>query len=262
MSRGGWHFGIVGLPSGPIEPPHGGQGYIQRAHAAGGFAFLAHPGEWNREPDQLAHLVDVAALDGIEILNGLRLAQVPGKGEPDAGSRRTIEAPARDCAAALPADATPLWDGLLARGYRLWGIANDDAHTWDGAADAYPFTAFDMVLAADPTPEGFLASLHAGSFYASTGLFFREIGARGDSVVAWAPGAERLRFVGWGGRILMEAGAEHATYHVTGDEGYVRVEAEGALVRGRTWTSRAWSQPFFLEPDTCGGGRRQASGPN
>jgi hypothetical protein len=262
MSLGGWHIGTVGMPAGALEPP-GQTGYIGRTHAAGGFVFLAHPGEWNLYPDRLANVFDLGSMDAIEIMNGLRLVQQSAKSTPEgSGSGPDAGPPAVDpggrdvCAAPFPPDATPLWDALLSRGFKLWGIANDDNHTWVGAAFAYPFTAFDMVLTADPTQEGFLHALHAGSYYMSTGLFFRDLGVRGTAVTAWVPGAQRLRFVGWGGETLLETDGERAAYVVTGMEGYVRVEAEGAPVNGHPWPARVWSQPFFLEAAPCAGGKQ------
>jgi hypothetical protein len=49
-----------------------------------------------------------------------------------------------------------------------------------------------------------------------------------------------LRFIGRGGRLLKTLNAATGSYRVSGDEGYVRVEAIGAD------GARAWSQPFFI----------------
>jgi hypothetical protein len=248
MTRAGWHIGVLGLPPGPLAPPNGDQGYMQQARAVGGLVFLAHPGEWNDSPGRLASKLDLSLFEGIEIMNGLRLAAPkPRTGEPEGGMPQGD----RDCLAGNPVpDATPLWDGLLSRGHRLWGFANDDAHTWEGAPDAYPFTAFDMILTQERSTEAFLAALHGGAFYGSTGLYFRELGARSDSVLAWAPEADRIRFIGWGGRVLLDSDAPRVAYRVQGDEGYVRVEATAAP-RDKAWPRQAWSQPFFIEPVTC-----------
>jgi hypothetical protein len=260
MTREGLHIGLIGLPGGRLERPGGGSSYLARTEAAGGFVFLAHPGEWNLYPDHLVNILDMSRFDGIEILNGLRLSRI-GKATPTGlpqsntpSLAAVLAAGEQDCAASpWPPDATPLWDALLARGYRLWGLANDDAHTWQGAADAYPFVAFDMVSTNDPSPEGFLSALHSGSCYASTGLFFQEIGVRNRAVVVSAPEADRLRFIGWGGRVLSTVEGGSGTYVATGDEGYVRVEAVGAPSEGKAWPRQAWSQPFYLQPTSCAG---------
>jgi hypothetical protein len=251
MSLRGFHIGLVGTPAGALEPPDGSDAYIERTHNAGGFVSLAHPGEWNLRPGDLAHVLNLRRFDAIEIMNGVRLTH-----ERSGGTAALPAAPGRPgatdlCAGAGPADATPLWDGLLSRGFRLWGIANDDCHTWEGAPEGYPFSAFDMVLAAEPTAEGYLTALQAGSFYGSTGLFFRDLGARGDSVVAWVPGAKTIRFIGWGGRVLLQADDERAAYGCSGSEGYVRVEATGGTDPSQGWAAQVWSQPFYIESAPC-----------
>ncbi len=248
FTNNGLHVGLVGYPGGGIEPPSQKTVRVlpaaQRTRLAGGFVFLAHPAEWT--PQNLEKELDLGLLDGIEVANGLRLTQSvqsePNKpGAVDAG-----------CSASLPWDATPLWDGLLARGHRLWGLANDDSHTWVGAATAYPFTAFDMIRTDDPTATGFMKALHAGSFYASTGLVFAEIGVRDGTIVALAPEATQIRFIGWGGRVLAHADAGRGEYRPRGDEGYVRVEVSGTPTTTK-WAPMAWSQPFWIENAPCGG---------
>ncbi len=216
------HIGLVGTPRGWIEPPNRYLDALARTHAAGGFVYLAHPAEWNNKPQRLATRLPLQQFDGIEIINGLWLSR--------AGAY----------------DARPLWDDLLASGYRLWGLANDDAHTWEGSEHSVPFTAFNMVRTDSPTAAGFLAALHAGAFYASTGLFFAQIELSGRRLVVSAPGATRLRFIGRKGSALLEVAGDSATYEIGGLEGTVRVEAEGPPAPGSTWPRGAWSQPFFV----------------
>ncbi len=251
MTRGGFHIGLVGTPAGALEPPNAPDAYIERTHAAGGFVALEHPGEWNGRPGQLARTLDMRRFDAVEIMNGLRLTRQKSGLPVPRPAASGVPRDADLCAALGPADATPVWDGLLSRGYRLWGIADDDCHTWQGAPDAFPFTAFDMIRAATPSTEDFLAALQVGSFYGSTGLFFRDLRADGDSVIAWAPGAHTLRFIGWGGQVLQRVAAERAAYPCDGSEGYVRVEATGAPDPEHGWPMQAWSQPFFIESAPC-----------
>jgi hypothetical protein len=271
-SIGGFHVGCIGHPPGQVAIPGASPTYIQRTRRAGGFVYLAHPGEWNATPGNLPRAFDPAPLHGLEIANGLRLTEAYPR--PPQSARQPAErngtrpaggaADAGDdaCGAQLPWDATPLWDGLLARGYRMWGLANDDSHTWPGADKAYPFSAFNMVLLGEHTPDGVLQALHRGSSYASTGLYFGSLVVRDDSLLVWAPEAQRIRFIGWNGRILRETLATRDAYKFTGDEGYVRVEATG--VAGRTlWPPQAWSQPFYVQGVPCGAAtafRRRDSG--
>ncbi len=219
---GDFHLGLIGYPRRWIESPGAGLDYVERTHDAAGFVYLAHPATWNEEPESLLRAFPVQSLDGLEIINGLWLTKNGA------------------------ADATRLWDQLLARGVRLWGLANDDAHTWEGAPDAYPFTAFNMLLTTDPSPEGFLAALRAGAFYASTGLAFATLAVRADSLEVIAPGADRLRFIGAGGGTLLEVQGPRGVYVFSGHEVYVRVHAEAAPANATSWNRGAWTQPFFL----------------
>jgi len=218
----GAHFGLVGFPPGAIDPPRPGFEWLARSRAAGGFAYIAHPSEGNAIATRFAAAVPVGLFDGIEIVNGLQLS------------------------GGVPADATPLWDSLLTRGYELWGLANDDAHQPPGAAEQFPFTAFDMVLCQAPTAEAVLVALHRGAFYASTGLLFEELRLDGTSLYVRVPGAEHVRFVGAGGHTLAMQAGEDAVYRIQGDEGYVRVEAMGAVVVAphASWQRALWSQPL------------------
>ena len=222
-SLGGWHIGLIGYPATWIEPPRGSTAFIGRTRDAGGFIFLAHPGEWNGKGIGLASSLDMNAFHGLEIANGLRLT----KGEAW--------------------DATPLWDELLGMGYRMWGMGNDDAHTTSDTREAQPFTAFNVVLTSEATREGYLQALHRGSFYASTGVFFSHLGIVGDEIVVEAPLADEISFIGAGGARLQVSAASSAKYSLRGDETYVRVEA-----RQQGSTTCAWSQPFFVAGTPCG----------
>ncbi len=198
-SLGGWHIGLVGYPSSSIETPHGSAAFIARTRDAGGFVYLAHPGEWNGRAHDLAPNLDMNAFHGLEIVNGLRLSKDEAW------------------------DATPLWDELLTMGYRMWGMGNDDAHTtWD-TREAQPFTTFNVLLVSETTPEGYLQALHRGSFYASTGVYFTQVGIVEDEIVVKAPLADEIVFVGAGGVRLQVDQASTAKYVLRGNETYVRV---------------------------------------
>lgn len=228
---GGHHIGLVGYPPGPFDPPDQNLGFLQRNRAAGGFTFLAHPARENGRAQALAGVLPLREFEAVEIVNGLELTK------------------------GIATDATPLWDELLGMGYRLWGMANDDSHTWVGAVDAYPATTFNMVLVSEATPAGVLQALHRGAFYASTGLGFDVLYAAGDSLVASAPGANRIRFVQGGGHGVIEIAGSRGVFHLREAIPYVRVEALGETVQQlqSQWTAGAWSQPFFVAriPDSA-----------
>ena len=217
-----WHIGLLGHPAGWIESPGLSLAFVARTHAAGGFVYLAHPALWNGRGKHLAGRLDLRQFDAVEIMNGLLWTK--GK----------------------PFDATPLWDELLTLGYRLWGLANDDAHTPVGSPEAYPFTAFNMVLASERSVAGFLEALHRGSLYGSTGLTFSQLGSEDDAIVVAAPGAARITFIGRSATVLLQVEGDSASYPVHGNEGYVRVEAVSSEP-GPLGPTKAWSQPFRVE---------------
>lgn len=211
----GAHFVLIGYPAGPVAAPEPGVAFLDRLEPSG-FAFVAHPGLANADAAKFTATLPVHRFHGIEIINGHFMST--GK---------------------VPYDATPLWDALLSSGYRLWGIGNDDAHQTPADSISAPFTVFTMVRAADASAGAVLSALHAGSSYVSTGLLFNELGCAEDTLVVAARGAEEIRFLSQG-HLLLAVAADTARYHVKGNEGWVRIEAQGP---GR---ARAWSQPFYV----------------
>jgi hypothetical protein len=137
--------------------------------------------------------------------------------------------------------ATDLWDELLTRGKRVYGIASDDFHHRSRYGGA-----FVMVRASEKSQVAILKAIRTGNFYASTGILLKEISLRDKNIISLAaandrvPGAE-FRFVGAGGKVLAEVQGPEASYVVRGGEGYIRAEA------CREDGGRAWTQPFFIE---------------
>ena len=244
----GAHFVFVGYPVGPVESTRDFVIHraVQTVHSVEplGFAFIAHPGRLGpRNPyavRQFMELVPVEQFDGLEIVNGAYLT--------------------KGCA---HADATPLWDELLSRGYRLWGVGNDDSHQPPGAGDSYPFTVWSMILSENASTPDVLTALREGAFYVSTGVLFDELRVEnGTTIVVSAAQAKHIRFIGMGtpGIILRDVKGSQATYTVKGNEGYVRVEAYNdelptteemfnhlvPKTNAVAWIRSAWSQPFFI----------------
>jgi hypothetical protein len=143
-----------------------------------------------------------------------------------------------------------LWDALLTRGRLLWGVGSDDSHYFraDHADDpdaARPGRAWVMVRADSLEPSAIASALHAGRFYATTGIVLRDYAAdaRGISLTIEQPAEPRAdtrfrtQFIGRGGRVLREAWGLSARYRFTGTEQYVRVKISDS--NGR----QAWTQP-------------------
>ena len=138
---------------------------------------------------------------------------------------------------AASADATELWDRLLSAGNRVFAVAGDDA---TGVNDPAIGGAWISVLASSDDSLSLLSSLRRGAFVASSGAEFTDLTVAGSTITAEALPGSSLRFIGRGGRLLRAVSANSGSYRVTGNEGYVRVEAV------RDDGARAWSQPFFI----------------
>ena len=142
-----------------------------------------------------------------------------------------------------------VWDVLLTGGKRVYGIAVDDAHHFQGefAPDrANPGRGWIEVRAPALEAGALMAALEAGHFYASTGVEIEDVAVRPDRIEVHvrAQGDFRYttRFIGAGGRVLSRTHASPAVYALTADEPYVRakvVRSDGAA---------AWLQPIFTEP--------------
>jgi hypothetical protein len=127
---------------------------------------------------------------------------------------------------------TDTWDGLLSRGARMWGYANDDFH------DPPDFgRAWNMVWVDSPTPSGLMRALASGRCYGTTGLLAESIAVEDSRVVVRLTDSAEGRFVGPQGRVLSRsAGRDFAGHH--DGEAYVRFEAQGEA-------GMLWLQPFF-----------------
>jgi serine-type D-Ala-D-Ala carboxypeptidase len=140
-----------------------------------------------------------------------------------------------------------VWDFLLSRGLRIYGIAVDDAHHFQGefAADrANPGRGWVSVRAARLEARELLEQLERGRFYASTGVELDSIAVGERELSVWPRQRGDFRFTteffGRNGTLLLKTGENPATYRLSGSETYVRarVTDSGGAV--------AWLQPVFV----------------
>ncbi len=139
-----------------------------------------------------------------------------------------------------------VWDSLLTRGKLIYGVADDDSHSFQPAdaenPDATrPGRAWIMVRADALTPEAILRSLSRGDFYSSTGVLLRSYHAEAKEIrLEVEPASDRrfvIEFIGSGGRVLATHSGTRAQYRLTRNERYVRVRVTDSGGR------RAWTQP-------------------
>lgn len=143
-----------------------------------------------------------------------------------------------------------LWDSLLTRGKLLFGVADDDSHSFrpeqaENADLARPGRAWIMVRADTLSAEAILNALRHGNFYSSTGITLREYSADTREIrIEIAPSSDRrylTEFIGNGGQILASVPGTSARYVVKGTEGYVRARVTDSAGR------RAWMQPVRVQ---------------
>ena len=195
------------------QPANDLQGAIDWIAHEGGLPVLAAPGSTVR-PQSLATVLAAHGLFGLEIYDA-RLADINS----------------------AQADTTAMWDRLLSAGNRVYAFAGDDATSLHDPALG---RAWIEVLASAQDPAFLLSSLRQGAFIASTGAAFTRLNVTGTTIAAEAASGSSLRFIGRGGQLLKAVNGSSGSYQVRGDEGYVRVEADGEN------GTKGWSQPFFV----------------
>ena len=195
------------------QPANDLQGAIDWIARDGGLPVLAAPGSTAR-PQTLATVLGVHGLFGLELYDARVADSNPGQ-----------------------ADATAMWDRLLSAGNRVYAFAGDDATSLHDPALG---RAWIEVLAPAADLGSLLSSLRQGAFIASTGGEFTRLSVTGTTITAEAASGTSLRFIGRGGQLLKAFSASTGSYQVSGDEGYVRVEAIGEN------GTKGWSQPFFV----------------
>lgn len=137
-----------------------------------------------------------------------------------------------------------IWDRVLSAGSRLYGLAADDAHSFDSDSRD-PGSAWVMVRAAELSAEAVLTALRAGDFYATTGVILDDVRADAEQFcVALADTASygfRTIFVGRGGAVLARDESDVPCYQFRPGDRYVRARvhrSDGAV---------AWVQPVFRQ---------------
>jgi predicted metal-dependent phosphoesterase TrpH len=212
-----------GLPLDFDTPPSGDHAAaIERAHDAGAFVVMLHPGLNNLPLAAIGELRAFDAVDAVEIYN-------------------------HNMATGANADhsiGAYMLDGLLERGRRLLLSAGDDAH-FARASDR--FGGWVEVSAETLDPDALLESLKAGAYYSTQGPRIERLERDGDRLRVstspafcialsgggdhWLDGAEQLEESGQ----VREATFDLTPFHSS----YCRVTVIDADGR------RAWSNPVW-----------------
>lgn len=213
------HVNAIGLervvaPQGGKTPVEVLQRNIDAVRAAGGVPLVNHPNfGWAFGAGELLQLRNFTLL---EIASGHPYVNAHG-----------------------PPSVEAMWDVLLTKGRRVYGVAVDDSHhlkrPWDTDV-ALPGKAW-VVVRAERDAKSIVSALERGEFYASTGVELEEVAATRVKVREKNGAHYRIQFIGSGGRVLQESAGAAASYTMRGDEGYVRVKVIDS--NGRM----AWGQP-------------------
>ncbi len=223
---------VNGLDLHQLVPPQGGasvsdtiQRDVDAIAKAGAVPHVNHPNfSWAVTAADLAR---VERMRLFEIYNGHPLTNLSG-----GGGRPDLET---------------MWDEILSTGTLLYGIAVDDAHHFKRIGDpdaSTPGHGWIYVRAPKLSAQEILGAMQRGDFYASTGVELADLVASETSIaISMRTRGDTLfttRFIGRGGKVLLETGDNPALYEMRGDEGYVRATVTDS--NGR----RAWIQPVVV----------------
>jgi hypothetical protein len=200
--------------------------------AAGGLLQVNHPNFIWSVP--LADMMDLPDSTLFEVWNGHPI--VYNQGGIDSTGQEMLSTEAR-------------WDSVLSRGKLLFGVADDDSHSYkvehaENPDMARPGRAWVWVRADTLTADAILRALHRGDFYASTGILLKDLQI--DPVqyaLEIVPAGDRrylTEFIGRGGRVLARSTTLRPAYRIVGGEGYVRARISDSSGR------MAWTQPLSV----------------
>jgi hypothetical protein len=197
--------------------------------AAGGILQVNHPNFIWSVP--LGDMMDLPDSTLFELWNGHPI--VYNLGGTDSTGQEMLSTEAR-------------WDSVLSRGKLLFGVADDDSHSFkpqdaENPDMARPGRGWIWVRADTLSADAIVRALHRGDFYASTGVTLRDLRVSSTEYgLEIAPAGDRrylTEFIGQGGQVLARSTILKPSYRISGGEGYVRARVSDSSGR------MAWTQP-------------------
>lgn len=219
------HVLVLGCSPADLPVESGAPGFIEAARQRGAFTVLNHPARWNQNPEHVIDDANLSICDALEVYSGGRVM---------GGAERAV--------------AAPLWDACLSHGLKHFALGSSDCHTYDFAKPSRPTNGWNVLWLDDLTEPQVFDALRAGRFYASSGLEVDEVCVGDGRIAVKASQAERIRFIGTGGKLLREVTGSAADYEPETCDGYVRVELDGreAPFPGSELPIQAWLQPVWV----------------
>jgi hypothetical protein len=192
------------------------QDMVSRVASDGALASLNHPNFW--ESVRWQEIAALERLSFLEVYNGHHLASNQGT-----ASQPPVET---------------VWDLVLSRGRRIWGLAVDDAHHFDGFGPdrANPGRGWVEVWAQERQPSDIVSALAGGKFYSSTGPQLVHVGTDNGVIALEVERKSQITFVSDGNEVDCTTAFE-ARYAI-GSAGYLRARVENE-------DGVAWTQPLF-----------------
>ena len=197
---------------------------IDAIHAAGGLPSVNHPNfQWSLTTDDIFSLHD---LKHYEIFNGHPMVNNMGGGD-------------------VPS-MEEMWDDLLSRGRKYFGVAVDDAHHYKEFRKdlSNPGRGWVVVRARALDSKNIMQGLETGDFYASTGVVLQDLWTTPGKGIALTLNSDKLKFrtefIGKGGKILKTDKTTSPSYELQSDDLYVRAKVTAST------GDIAWTQPVYL----------------
>jgi hypothetical protein len=140
-----------------------------------------------------------------------------------------------------------MWDALLSAGRRVHGVAVDDAHSFKQFRKdlSNPGRGWVTVRAPSLETANIMRALHAGDFYASTGVELEDLHASREGLKLKIRQAADFKyvtkFIGSGGKVLKTDPSMTPEYRLAPADRYVRARVEAS--NGDT----LWTQAVFNE---------------
>ncbi|MCC6246092.1 MAG: PHP domain-containing protein [Gemmatimonadaceae bacterium] len=139
-----------------------------------------------------------------------------------------------------------VWDGMLSGGKRIYGIAVDDAHHFQGEFApnrANPGRGWVTVRAPQLNTASVMTALETGQFYASSGVSLTDVVVTTNTLtITIAPKGDfkfTTEFIGQDGKVLAVDKSMTPAYRLKGTERYVRAKITDS------GGGAAWVQPVF-----------------
>lgn len=226
------------------------QNHVDSIRAQSGVPILNHPNF--QTGAQVSDILPVERLHMLELFNGHPHVYNWGR----EGDHISVEAK---------------WDSLLSQGQKYFAVASDDAHHYDEfyPEKSNPARGWLMVRSEKLNPNSIVSAIVAGDFYATNGIILKTVEPgehvyhveidmeasreelkspylTGNMVEEGTPGFS-IEFIGQGGKVLKKVEGTSASYHLKGNESYVRCRATYCRKRSENKYEKlyAWTQPVF-----------------